>query len=82
MTEEEEARIKAIVEELEAMHEKNKAIRYLFCYDRGDKSAVARIGTDRDMANFIGAFLRSDEDAQNVVMMALVTSKYEHSSEG
>lgn len=72
MTEEEEARIKAIVEELQAMHEKNEAIRYLFCYDRGDKSAVARVGTDGDMANFITAFLRSDKDAPKVVTMSLM----------
>ena len=85
ITQEELDRLKAISDELTEMHAKNKAIRFLFCYDKGETSAVSRIGTDNDLANFISGFVHSDDGAKQVVSMVMLREMFgsdddEHSS--
>ncbi len=71
ITKEELNRLKAISKELRAMHEKNTAIRFLFCYHKGETSAIERIGSNVDMYNFISGFIESDDSAQKVVLSTL-----------
>lgn len=85
ITQEELDELKSIAEKLQAMHEKNSAIRFLLCYDEGETSAVARTGTDNDMADFISGFVRSDDNAKQVVSMVMLREMFgsdddEHSS--
>ena len=85
ITQEELDQLKGIIKQLEEMHEKNSAIRYLFMYDKGETSVVSRVGTNENMANFINGFIQSDEGAGAVVGMVMMRKMFgsdddEHSS--